>query len=170
MVTSIVYTLVIILGALTMFTAYRHYKGDQILSVQTGSMVPSFYPGDALVTRKVIVPSLQIGDIVTYHNPSDPKVLVSHRLIGINYRTGKLITHGDALDLQDVPFPSNLLVGKVYKVVPLAGFMLDWLHKPAGLIVAIYIPASLILISEARRLARHYSKPYYRLYSYGLKH
>ena len=115
------------------------------------------------------IQELIVGDIIAYRNPRHTQVIVSHRLIGINYRTGKLITHGDALDLQDVPFPSNLVVGKVYSVIPNAGLALDWLHKPMGLISVVYVPAALVLASEARRLAKQYSKPYYQLYSYSLK-
>ena len=130
--------------------AYRHYRGDQLLSVQTGSMIPTFYPGDAIVTNKTALQKLLVGDIVAYHNPVNSKVIVSHRLISVNYKTGKLITEGDALDLQDVPFPSYLVAGKVDKVIPHAGLLLDWLHKPIGLLVAVYVPAVLVMATEAK--------------------
>lgn len=165
-----IYGLVGVICSAAMFAAYRHYKGDQLLSVQTGSMVPAFYPGDALVTRTVALSELRAGDIVAYRNPRNPKVIVSHRLIGINYQTGRLITHGDALQLQDVPFPAHLVVGKVAKTVPKLGLVLDFMHRPVGLIAVVYTPAAFILVGEARRLARQYRRPYYQLYSYGLKH
>ncbi len=153
-----------------MFAAYRHYRGDQLLSVQTGSMVPTFYPGDAVVTNRVALEKLSVGDIVAYQNPKDIKVIVSHRLVGINYKTGKLITEGDALDLQDVPFPVSLVVGRVNKIVPNAGYIIDWLHQPIGLIALVYIPAAFILVSEAKRLSKQYTKPSYQLYGYNLRH
>lgn len=165
----IVYFIVILFAVVTLYMGYRNFKGDQLLSVQTGSMVPVFYPGDAVATRKVTLEELLVGDIVAYRSRDNPKVLVSHRLVSINHVTGKLITHGDALELQDVPFPASQVVGTVYKVVPNAGMVLDWLHKPVGLIIAVYIPAAFILGGEAKRLAKQYNKPYYQLYSYGLK-
>jgi signal peptidase I len=164
-----VYVTVFILIGVSMFASFRHYRGDQLLSVQTGSMTPAFYPGDAVATRKASLSELNVGDIVAYRNPNDRQVTVSHRLIGVNYRTGKLITAGDALDLQDVPFPANLVVGKVYKIVPNAGYILDWLHEPIGLIALVYIPAAFILVSEAKRLSKQYARPYYQNYKYSLK-
>jgi len=150
------------------FVLYRSMEGDRLLSVQTSSMVPAFYPGDAVVTQKVSLSNLKVGDIISYLSPADNRVVVSHRLIGINYRTGRLITAGDALDLQDVPFPSSLLLGRVTKILPGAGYPLDWLHRPIGLAVVVYLPASLVLISETKRLAKQYKKPQYQQYGYSL--
>lgn len=145
---------------------YRHAEGDKILSVQTGSMVPYFNPGDALLTRWILLPDLHVGDVVSYRSPADQRVVVSHRLVSINYQTGKLITKGDALDMHDLPFPSGQVIGKVYKVLPHVGRGLDWLHEPTGLIIAVYTPAACALIYEAKRLSRQYTKPAYRCYGY----
>jgi signal peptidase I len=163
---AVIYILVGLIFIVIIFAAYRHYQGDLLLSVQTGSMVPTFLPGDAVVTRKVSLGELQVGDIITYRNPAHQEVLVSHRLISVNHQTGKLITEGDALNLQDIPFPYYLVVGRVTAIVPSGGYVLDWLHRPIGLLTVVYIPAALILLAEARRLARQYAKPYYQLYSY----
>ncbi|CAN5386144.1 signal peptidase I [soil metagenome] len=165
---SIVYNmlaalLMLFTGAIAGTALYLHWQGDQLLSVQSGSMVPAFRPGDAVATRKVRVEDLRVGDIVSYLNPADNRVKVTHRLININYLTGKMITEGDALDLQDVPFPNRLITGKVYRVIPNLGYIIDWLHEPEGLIIVVYTPAAFILVSEAKRLARRHTRPYYQL-------
>lgn len=158
---------VVCLLSASSYIIYRHIKGDQLLSVQTASMVPAFYPGDAVVTHAVTLNDLNIGDIVTYQNPNDKRVVVSHRLISINYQTGKLITAGDAVGLRDVPFPASLVTGRVYKAIPVVGTVLNWLHQPLGLIVAVYTPAAFVLVSEAKRLSRHYANNNYQAYSYS---
>jgi signal peptidase I len=164
----IVYPIILLLLGACVYVSFRHYRGDQLLSVQTGSMVPTFYPGDAVITHKTTLQNLEVGDVVAYRNPNDTKVIVSHRLIDVDYATGKLITEGDAVSLQDLPFPASLVVGKVNIVVPKFGHAINWLHKPIDLIVMVYTPAAIILVSEAKRLSKQYTKPYYQLYSYGL--
>jgi len=128
-------------------------------------MTPAFAAGDAVVVHKANVSELRVGEIVSYHSPADPRVVVSHRLVSIDYITGRLITKGDHNDLQDIPFPSNQVIGQVVGIVPHFGRVLDWLHEPAGLIVLIYTPAAFILVSEARRLSRVYEKPFYQFHN-----
>lgn len=163
---GIVTVVVLCMLGVSSIIIFRHLRGDQLLSVQTGSMVPTFYPGDAVLTAKVSLEQLKIGDIVTYTNPNDKRVVVSHRLTEINYQTGKLITAGDALNLLDIPFPASLVTGRVYKAVPVLGSVLNWLHQPAGLIIAVYTPAAFVLVSEAKRLSRHYSDARYQTFDY----
>jgi signal peptidase I len=140
--------------AMTSFVLYRYIDGDRTLSVQTNSMVPTFSAGDAVITQKVTLQNLRVGDVISYKSPADNKVIVSHRLIDIDYQTGKLVTKGDALELRDFSIPSRLVRGRVYLVMPGIGSFLDWLHKPTGLIVAVYIPAALVLMHELRRYIR----------------
>jgi signal peptidase I len=145
---------------------YRNVKGDRLLSVQTGSMAPYFSPGDAVWTHKTTLSALRVGDIVSYRSPADPRVVVSHRLVSVDYQTGKLVTKGDALDLYDLPFPASQVVGRVYKVLPHVGWGLNWLHQPAGLIIAVYAPAACVFVYEVKRLRKQYSYPVYRHYRY----
>jgi len=146
-----------------------HSQGYQVLSVQTNSMVPTFSKGDALIVRRANSAELNVGDIISYHSPADPRVVVSHRLASVNYATGKLVTKGDNLDMRDISFPSNQVIGQVIGIVPFLGKLLDWLHEPAGLIVLVYTPAAFILVSEARRLSQQYEKPRFRNYGYNAK-
>ena len=144
--------------------------GGNILSVQSDSMAPVFKLGDALVVRSVHFTDLHVGDVISYHSPSNKRMVVSHRLIGINHKTGMLITEGDALDLQDAPVPAYLLIGRAQTVVPHAGKIIDGIRQPLVLLAALYIPAAWVMAMEFKRLVRSYSRPYYQLYGYHSKH
>jgi signal peptidase len=140
-----------------------HAGGGQLLSIQTGSMVPTFRPGDALIVGPVMASRLRVGDIVSYRSPRDVTVTVSHRLVAINRYTGWLTTAGDAQHSPDPPFPPDLVLGRPTALAPHLGSVLNALRRPLGLALAIYLPATLIIIAEGRRLVRYYSRPLYRL-------
>ena len=144
-----------------------HLHGQQLLSVQSASMRPSFQPGDALIVKPVKTNQLRLGQVISYRSPQDPNLVLSHRLTKIDRRTGWLTTKGDALPNTDQSFPPNLLVGQVSAVAPDLGRLLDLLHKPFGLALVIYLPALILVVSEAIRLSTHLDQPDYQAFGYG---
>lgn len=136
-------------------------RGDRLLSVQTASMVPAFRPGDAIIVRPVSLRDLRPGDVISYHSPHNPALIISHRLLSIDRRTGRLTTAGDALRVADPAFSPNLLAGRAIAVFPRFGLVLDWLRRPVGLVTAIYLPASVAIIAEGRCLFAVYAQPFY---------
>lgn len=149
--------------------ASLHLRGQQLLSVQTASMVPAFRPGDALIVEPVSISSLHIGDIISYQSPRDTGVIISHRLIAIDKGTGELITAGDVLHTPDQPFPPRQVVGRPEALLPRFGIVLDFIRRPIGLALAIYLPAMVIVILEVKHLVHHYQTPHYRLVSRYLR-
>ena len=141
--------------------AVIHAQGHQLLSVQTASMVPTFRPGDALIVAPVSVRYLRPGDVISYHSPRDPAVIVSHRLVSIDRQAGLLTTSGDALQTQDPAFPPDQVAGRVMAVAPRLGLVLDTLRRPLALVLAVYLPAGLVVAAEVHRLARVYADPLY---------
>ncbi|MGC1177220.1 MAG: S26 family signal peptidase, partial [Candidatus Saccharimonadales bacterium] len=69
-------------------------RGEQLLSVQTGSMVPTLRPGDAVIVKPSAAHDLTVGDIVSYQSPRDSNLVVTHRLTRVDKRTGWLTTTG----------------------------------------------------------------------------
>lgn len=161
-----VFVIVLILLMVSGIVLYKYRAGDRLLSVQSGSMAPSFDNGDAVLVRKVKLQNLIVGDVISYHSPADSRVVVSHRLVSIDYQTGRLVTKGDSILPQDLPFPSNRLIGKVYTVVPYVGTGLDWLHTPTGIMIAVYTPAACVILYEINRLSKYYKQPVYKLHGY----
>ena len=133
---------------------------EQVLSVQTGSMVPTFRPGDAVFLRRVVPANLQPGDIISYRNPLDASMIITHRLISRDNQTGRLTTEGDNSSTPDPDFPAQQVVGQVAAVAPKLGRALNYLHKPIGLAIAVYLPAALVVGAEVRRVIKRANQPY----------
>jgi len=135
-------------------------RHERLLSVQSSSMVPTFSPGDALIIRSLHGRQPAIGAVITYRAPHAPQVLVTHRFVARN--GGKLITAGDALGTQDQPFQYSQVVGQATSVLPGLGRWLDRLHQPIALLFAVYVPATLLVYYELRRLAKRFKPSRYR--------
>jgi signal peptidase len=135
----------------------------KLLNVQTGSMVPTFRPGDALIMQRLQPSKLKPGMIVSYKSSRNPNELITHRAVTIGSQGFQ--TKGDAMHSPDPAVRNNLLVGRVVTVLPRMGRVLSWIQSLPGLIVCVYLPALAITIQELVRLERRYAKSHrYRLY------
>jgi signal peptidase I len=135
--------------------------GGQILSVQTASMVPTIRSKDAVIVKPVPVGELKVGDIISYRSPNQPRVVITHRLVAIDHAGDRLTTAGDSSGIKDPTFSSQLVAGKAIALAPKFGLVIDILHNPYGLVAAIYLPALLVIVVEARQLVRVYARPIY---------
>jgi signal peptidase I len=158
-----------LLIAVSLFSAailgYVRVRGLQLLSVQTGSMRPEIRPGDAVLVRRARQ-SLAPGDIISYQSLADARVTITHRVVSVDIKTGIIITKGDALQLSDPPIGSDRVIGKVERIVPVVGHGVDFIRRPAGLIIAVYLPGIVLTGTEIRRLMTYYVRQHYRLYAY----
>jgi len=155
-------TITLVMAAAAGLVIWRAH-GLQLLSVQTASMVPTFQPGDALLVVPAQPSALKPGEVISYRSPHGGGVIVSHRLIAIDAKTGLLTTAGDAIHSHDPPFPPRLVIGRATAVAPGLGRVIDALRHPLGLALAVYLPATLIVATEVRRLGHSYRQPIYRL-------
>lgn len=139
-------------------------EGLRFYSVQTNSMAPIIQPGDLLISTKIASDKLQVGDIVSYISPQAPHAIITHRIVVLNPAKGYLITKGDNVQSADPTASISSVVGRATKTLPKAGKFLDFIHRPAGLIIAVYLPALIICSVELSRTGI-----YYRRQSYGLQ-
>ncbi len=144
----------------------RH-KGYEISSVQTDSMHPFIAAGSAVIIDTGNT-QLSINDVITYASPKNDKVLVTHRVISVDHRSGTFTARGDNLEFADPQVPLSSVKGTVAYSVPLAGYAFDAFRSPAGLILAVYIPALGIAFGELRRLSHYYAgRSHHRYVLYG---
>lgn len=155
MAAGTVVSLVAVMGV-SIAMAIGYANGWRALSVQSDSMRPVFRRGDLMITRPDIAAPL--GAVVSYHSPLNGRMVISHRLVG--RRGNLLITAGDALRSRDQPFDRSRLVGRAVILVPSVGRPLDWLHRPLGLALMVYLPAGIICMVEVRRLYGRQTEPY----------
>jgi len=146
--------------------AWFRQNQAHLLDVQTGSMAPVFQPGDGLLVRKVSVKDLKPGMIISYHSQQNPSILISHRIVSIDYAAGQLITQGDRLTQADPSIPLTAVVGRAIAVFPRLGQVLELLKTPLGLALTLYLPAATVLFLEILRMTHHLRRPLYRAVSY----
>jgi signal peptidase len=138
----------------------------RLLSVQTGSMRPTFASGDALVMRAGGRQALRIGAIVSYHSSRNPNELVTHRVVAVSSGADSFQTKGDALNTADPTVRSSLLAGRVVTILPGVGRLLNWLRSWPGLVSCVYIPVAALGAQELYRLEQNLSRPrLYRLHA-----
>jgi signal peptidase len=143
-------------------------NGAKFLSVQSGSMVPTFNRGDLVIDTPLggqALRQLAVGDVITYTNPAYLKGQpITHRLVQVgSFGNGNhFITKGDANTATDPPITAKNIVGKVTHSMPYVGYGFDFVRRPLGLALLIYLPALLIVAAEIRRLTAYYKdqEPY----------
>ncbi|MHB1433064.1 MAG: signal peptidase I [Streptosporangiaceae bacterium] len=106
------------------------HQGYRVYIVHTGSMIPAFRPGEALVDGPVIGP-LHRGEIITFRYASGPDQVVSHRVF--SDVGGVIRTKGDANPTKDPwTLRRSQVVGTPIAIVPDGGYALYYLSQPAG--------------------------------------
>lgn len=128
----------------------------ELLTVMSGSMAPTIKMGSIVVIK----PSedYKIGDIITFQKGRNQKIPTTHRIIEAEVIGGRTFftTKGDA---NSSPDPQKVakqeILGKVLFSLPYFGYLVDFLRKPIGFLIAILLPAFIIIIDETRKIYHH---------------
>jgi len=127
--------------------------GYKFMHVLSGSMLPTFGPGDMIIVRLCPPESVQVGDIVAYM--PNHEIIVTHRvreiLTELDGEPGLwFITQGDNNATPDFePVPAVNLVGKYVMRIPGLGFVMGrLLNRPV-----LALLAALLLILPAWPIA-----------------
>lgn len=126
---------------------YPDILGIRTFTVLTGSMRPSLNPGDIVIVKDVDSNNLRKGDVITF---KDGQVLVTHRIDEVVTENGEVFfrTKGDANNTTDSELvDSEQILGRKILKIPYAGYVIDFIKKPAG-IVACGIFVMLIILSK----------------------
>ena len=150
-ITGYVIFAVILVAVASLFLSskFSEKQGIEIKIVKSGSMEPSIKTGGIVVMKPVRV--YRVGDVITFGKDTKAQIPTSHRIVserqdkGATYYTTKGDTNEEA-DPREVA--DSEILGKVIFSVPYAGYVLDFARQPAGFILLVVIPASLIVLSE----------------------
>ncbi|MEH3055002.1 MAG: signal peptidase I [Patulibacter minatonensis] len=126
-------------------------------TVLTGSMRPTIEPGDVVMDRPIRVPSMHVGDIVTFSDPTRGGKLVTHRVRAITHAKGLTLveTRGDANSTSERwNVASTDRVGKVMYVIPKVGHVANLAHNPAAVLLLVVVPVLGLGILALRRIWR----------------
>lgn len=119
---------VICLAVIAATIAVPRIIGAVPLTVLSGSMVPTFNPGDLIITMPVDDPKEEIkrGDIVTFQPESGVGTLITHRVSSVGFSMGGstvFTTKGDANSALDKPIIDEQVMGKYIYHVPYVGYV-----------------------------------------------
>jgi len=136
---------------LTAFIVSAWLMGWQLMSVQSGSMAPT-YPVDSLVVIGPVDPTdVQPGMAIVFEDPLTSGRIVTHRVVSRAGDAIAFVTQGDANAQADpVPVTARLVRGRVLWHVPELGLMLDWLAFPRSFVLLVLIPGVLLVVGEIR--------------------
>ena len=127
-VLSVVLLGTVVLGGLALIVVPKA-TGSRPLTVLTGSMTPTYMPGDVVIVRPADVDNLQIGDVITFQAVSDDPRLTTHRVKSV-VLTGegrRYVTQGDANGAVDpAPIKPEQVRGTVWYSVPYVGYAATW--------------------------------------------
>ncbi len=106
--------------------------------VLSGSMEPTFYPGDMVITKHKSKTDIKVNDIVTYKD--NDGVIITHRII--EETPEGYITKGDNNNVEDADIlTKENMIGEVKFSIPKIGYVMDFLSKP------MVIAAEMILLA-----------------------
>jgi signal peptidase I len=121
-----------VLLAVLLTGAVLEHQGYRAYVVHTGSMVPTYNPGDLVIDRPVRG-TPKPGQVITFRHSADTPDVVTHRVTAVT-ATGLIHTQGDANRTADAWQLSPAMVrGSVIRGIPRAGFVLIFLKQPAGI-------------------------------------
>ena len=147
----------VLLVPLTIFLVASWLLGWQLVSVQTGSMSPTFGVGSLVVLGPVDPADVEVGMAIAFQDPADAGRLVTHRVVGIAPGSElAFITKGDANATADpAPVPARLVRGRALWHITYLGTVMDWLQWPRSFLLLVVIPSAALLLLEVRaRLPR----------------
>ena len=105
--------------------------GNKFFIVLTGSMSPSIEVGDLVLVKNVNPEDINQNDVITFASSSSDNI-TTHRVKEVLNEENNIsyITQGDANNAEDpIPVESELLLGKVNKVIPKVGTILLWIQN-----------------------------------------
>lgn len=126
--------------------------GYHLFVVQSSSMEPAIKTKSLVVVYPQI--EYQTNEIITFLNPSqegEKYTTTTHRLQMIINQNGKVayMTKGDANQFSDDQFvPQDKVVGKVVKIIPYIGWLINIIKSNFGVAIFIFLPAAIIIRNE----------------------
>lgn len=96
------------------------------LTVLTGSMEPTFRPGDLLITKEIDPAEVKTGQMITFQPESGVDTLITHRVVSAGVSIGGdrvFVTRGDANNQDDKAIIGDQVMGKYLYHVPYVGFL-----------------------------------------------
>jgi len=128
------------------------------------SMVPTININDAIVVKRQSDDKYNIGDIISFFSTEHDVNgnVITHRVVGKNHvsdYSSNYITKGDNNPVPDrLSVNTSNIYGKVVFIVPHLGNIQKFLTKPINFIIAILLPALIIIAFDLGRIFMSFKK------------
>lgn len=122
------------------------------VTVLSGSMRPTFSPGDMVVVAPEPVSAVRVGQVISYQVPVGMRQVETHRIVRILQGGAHPVvqTQGDANNWPD-PWTAKLegrTAWRMVAVIPRLGYVVNWLRGGAAHTAAVLVaPALLALLT-----------------------
>ena len=131
----------------------------KVLTVLSGSMEPAIHTGSVVIVKPTS--NYGVGDVITFGPNTKTQIPTTHRIAETRTQDGQMIykTRGDANNGEDTKeVLAKDIIGKVYLSVPYAGYVVEFVRQPIGLILVIVLPAIFIVYDEVRKIMKEIVK------------
>jgi signal peptidase len=121
--------------------------GLRSYTVMSGSMEPALHVGAVIVDERIRPADARTGDIVTFTSPTDPGILITHRVRRVLVQGSNVafVTKGDANgSAERWKVPASGSIGRVRAQVPYLGYALAWTRGRTGRMALVVLPALLL--------------------------
>ena len=125
------------------------------LTVLSGSMRPTFDPGDLVIVRPEPLREVRVGQVIAYQVPVGAHQVETHRIVRVLHGGAHPVvqTKGDANDVRD-PWTAKLSGTTAWRlafVVPYGGYAINaFRSRPLHLAAVVLAPALLALLLLAK--------------------
>jgi signal peptidase I len=129
--------------------------GGKALIVRSGSMAPAVEVGDLVVTRTVHPTDVEVGEIITFSDPTRDGILVTHRVRRIQRQGARIgfVTKGDANGgVERWTIARDGTVGRMFFSAPNLGYAVSWASEPATRIGLLVVGGLLLAYALLRRI------------------
>ena len=158
---AVVLTWAAVLGALALLMLVAigpRVFGYQIEAVLSGSMAPTFSPGDAVLVTPEPTADVRVGQVISYKIPVGNHHVETHRIVRIvsGGRHPVVITRGDANTAPD-PWRAKLPGAKVWRmraVIPDLGTGIHDLRSPVAHALTMLVAPMFIVVLLLVRIWR----------------
>lgn len=129
--------------------------------VLSGSMQPTFGPGDVVIVNDASPKRIQEGDVIVFRPPGGHEEAnsdrVTHRVVEVIREDGQLYfrTKGDANEEPDQQLiPAENVIGRVGFHIPYIGYVIQFGGTDTGILALVIVPSVLLIVNEVWTFAK----------------
>lgn len=132
-------------------------RGGQLVSIQDSSMQPGLKAGDALIAESVRAADIEVGNVIIFDDPNKEGQLLVRRVTSIDHKRGMINSQSDTSQRLTKSMSFDSVNGRAVAVGHKLGTVYDFVHKPIGIFLAVYLPVLMIIVAEVFRVVAYTS-------------